>query len=41
MKNFETICEELRIPLFVLPPESPKINGNLERMNRIIIEDFT
>ncbi len=40
MKDFETTCEELKIPLFVLPPASPKINGNVERMNRIITEEF-
>ncbi len=40
MKDFEATCEELNIPLFVLPPASPKINGNVERMNRIITEEF-
>ena len=40
MKEFESTCEELHIPLFVLPPASPKINGNVERMNRIITEEF-
>ena len=40
MKEFESTCEELNIPLFVLSPASPKINGNVERMNRIITEEF-
>ena len=40
MKEFESTCEELNIPLFVVPPASPKINGNVERMNRIITEEF-
>lgn len=40
MKDFEATCEELNIPLFVLPPASPKIKGNVKRMNRIITEEF-
>ena len=40
MKDFESTCEELKIPLFVLPPASPKINGNVERMDRIIKQNF-
>lgn len=40
MKDFESTCEKLKIPLFVLPSASPKINENVERMNRIITEEF-
>ncbi len=40
MKEFEETCKELNIPLYVLPPASPKINGNVERANRTITEEF-
>ncbi len=39
MKDFEATCKELNIPLFVLPHTSLKINGSVERMNRIITEE--
>ena len=29
--EFEAACERLGIPLFVLPPRSPKLNGHVER----------
>ena len=29
-KYFEEVCKELNIPLFVLPPYSPKYNGRIE-----------
>ena len=32
-KDFEQICQDLNIPLFVLPPKSPKLNGHVERAN--------
>ena len=31
--EFEDACEALGIPLFVLPPKSPKLNGVVERAN--------
>jgi hypothetical protein len=33
MKEFEQACSLLNIPLFVLPPRSPKCNANVERAN--------
>lgn len=30
---FETACKKAEIPLFVLPPRSPELNGNVERSN--------
>lgn len=30
---FESACEKAQIPLFVLPPRSPELNGNVERSN--------
>ena len=39
-KYFEEACKELNIPLFVLPPYSPKYNGRIERSNRTIREEF-
>lgn len=32
MAAFETACQEHGIPLYVLPPKSPKLNGTVERM---------
>ena len=40
MKDFEQACEELKIPLFVLPPRSPKYNGVVERANGSAREEF-
>ena len=40
MKEFEQACEELNIALFVLPPRSPKYNGNVERANGSTREEF-
>ena len=31
--DFEQACEELKIPLFVLPPKRPQLNGCVERAN--------
>lgn len=31
MAEFETTCQEKEIPLYVLPPRSPKLNGAVER----------
>lgn len=40
MKEFEQLCEELHVKLFVLPPKSPKYNGNVERCNGVTRDDF-
>ena len=32
MAAFETACQNHGIPLYVLPPKSPKLNGTVERM---------
>jgi IS30 family transposase len=40
MKEFETTCKELGIPLYVLPPKRPKWNGGVERGNRTFREEF-
>jgi transposase InsO family protein len=37
---FETACQEKGIPLYVLPPRSPKLNGCVERSNRTHTEEF-
>jgi transposase InsO family protein len=34
MGEFEAACQSLDLPLFVLPPRSPKLNGHVERANR-------
>ena len=33
MADFETACQAKQLPLFVLPPKSPKLNGAVERAN--------
>lgn len=38
--EFEDACHQLDIPLFVLPPRSPKLNGHVERANRTHTEEF-
>lgn len=40
MKEFEQMCKEHSIPLFVLPPKRPQWNGGVERGNRTFREDF-
>ncbi len=37
---FEETCQSLGIRLFVLPPRSPKLNGQVERANRTHAEEF-
>lgn len=37
---FEDTCQRLGIRLFVLPPRSPKLNGQVERANRTHAEEF-
>jgi putative transposase len=38
--DFEHLCQERKIQLFVLPPKSPKLNGAVERANRTHTEEF-
>jgi len=38
--SFETECQRREIRLFVLPPRSPKLNGQVERANRTHTEEF-
>lgn len=38
--EFEQICKKLSIPLYVLPPSSPKINGCVERSNGTFHYEF-
>jgi putative transposase len=33
MAEFETACRDRNLPLYVLPPRSPKLNGAVERCN--------
>ena len=33
MAEFEQACAEKNLPLYVLPPRSPKLNGGVERCN--------
>ena len=38
--EFEVLCQELGLRLFVLPPRSPKLNGHVERAQRTHTEEF-
>jgi putative transposase len=38
--EFEEACQQKELPLFVLPPKSPKLNGHVERSNRTHNEEF-
>jgi putative transposase len=38
--EFEQACQTRRLPLFVLPPRSPKLNGHVERAHRTHNEEF-
>ena len=38
--EFEAACAERGLPLFVLPPKSPKLNGRVERSHRTHEEEF-
>ena len=40
MKNFEKACASKTIPLYVLPPRSPELNGCVERRNRTLKMEF-
>jgi transposase InsO family protein len=37
---FEQACQQRGLSLFVLPPRSPKLNGQVERANRTHTEEF-
>jgi len=38
--EFELACQARGLPLFVLPPRSPKLNGHVERAQRTHTEEF-
>ncbi len=38
--EFELACQQKEIPLFVLPPKSPKLNAHVERSHRTHNEEF-
>lgn len=38
--DFEVLCQQRDIHLFVLPPRSPKLNGSVERAQRTHREEF-
>jgi len=38
--EFELACQQRGLPLFVLPPRSPKLNGQVERAHRTHHEEF-
>jgi len=40
MKDFEALCAQKNIPLYVLPPKSPKLNGGVERCNKTSRHEF-
>ena len=40
MAEFEEECRDRGIRLFILPPRSPKLNGNVESANRTHTEEF-
>lgn len=40
MAEFEQACQEKGIALFVLPPKSPKYNGDVERKNGVTRNEF-
>ena len=40
MGEFEKECKALSIPLFVLPPRSPELNGTVERGNSTVKYEF-
>lgn len=40
MAEFEQICQQRGIALYVLPPRSPKLNGRVERMNGTCRREF-
>jgi putative transposase len=39
-REFEQVCQQRGLRLFVLPPRSPKLNGAVERAQRTHTEEF-
>ena len=39
--EFEQACQQRGLPLFVLPPRSPKLNGHVERATAPTTRNFT
>ena len=39
-QSFESACEQAAIPLYVLPPRCPELNGCVERCNRTLRYEF-
>lgn len=39
-KDFEAACQLQQLPLYVLPPRSPELNGRVERCNRTLRYEF-
>ena len=39
-RDFEAACKVSSIPLYVLPPRSPELNGCVERCNRTLRYEF-
>lgn len=37
---FEAACQKLKLPLYALPPRSPKLNGHVERANGTHRQEF-
>lgn len=37
MADFDDECPKLNIPLYVLPPVTPKYNGGVEHANRMLL----
>ena len=40
MADFEPACQDLNIPLYVLPPRRPQFNGCVERANDSTRDEF-
>ena len=40
MADFEAACEQMKIPLIVLPPARPTYNGGVEQGNRSFRQEF-
>lgn len=40
MGDFEAACKAKNIPLYVLPPRSPEMNGRVERINSTVKSEF-
>jgi putative transposase len=40
MRHFEDACQAYDIPLYVIPPRTPELNGCVERCNRTLRYEF-